>query len=93
MSNEINGSEQYNNEVEAFKQLGAATSDKWKIYGIPFLLHFGKTQGQLVLVMPSFDFSLTWIRENGIECSEDNFIQMVLELVFIIHCNTTKNVK
>lgn len=74
------------NEVEynAYKDIDAISGKKCKRFGICPILYAGTCVGGEVLVMQEvFTVSLAWVKENNIECSEETYFQIMLELVCI----------
>lgn len=72
----------YNNEVAAFRQL--ETNGTGQVYGIPKFFQKGRDQNCLVIVMQDMDFSLSWLKKNGVLLSEDFLMHLLMQLVWII---------
>lgn len=84
MHNDSYGLRGYNVEYAAYKKLGAIGNNK-KInkYGIPQILYANEVEK--VLVMPKFEYSLETMPYLEIKWSEENCLQMMLDLVCIFY--------
>lgn len=81
----------YEEELACYEKMDATTGETCRIYGIPNIYFAGDARGTKVLVLPKFKYSLKWFITYNVQCSEEFWLNVMLELVCITYHDTAQS--